>query len=78
MKQKPISSNNLIQKNIQELYAEMESSPDGLSTAEAAKRLAQYGPNALDKKKESPLITFLRFSCASFAGDEHALRGLEA
>ncbi len=32
------------------------SSPDGLSQAEAQKRLAQYGPNTIEEKKTSPLL----------------------
>jgi magnesium-transporting ATPase (P-type) len=41
-------------------YAEMRSRPDGLTAAEAARRLAQFGPNALAVKKESPWLKFLR------------------
>ena len=34
-----------------ELQARLGSSPDGLSQAEAAKRLAQYGPNEIEERK---------------------------
>ena len=33
----------------------------GLSSAEAQKRLGQYGPNALEEKKKSELAVFLGF-----------------
>ncbi|WP_322513029.1 cation-translocating P-type ATPase [Chloroflexus sp.] len=34
-------------RDLAEVYAELESSPSGLTGAEAARRLAQYGPNEL-------------------------------
>jgi H+-transporting ATPase len=34
---------------------------EGLTGAEAKKRLGKYGPNALEKKKESPLLKFLGY-----------------
>ena len=37
------------------------SSPDGLSQAEAQKRLAQYGPNELAEKKANLLLKFLSY-----------------
>ncbi|KAA0891173.1 plasma-membrane proton-efflux P-type ATPase [Pusillimonas sp. ANT_WB101] len=37
----------------------LESSPDGLTQAEAAKRLVQYGPNEIEEKKTSSLLKFL-------------------
>jgi len=46
--------------NLSDLYTEMRSGPDGLTAAEAARRLAQYGPNAFEEKRESPLLKFLR------------------
>jgi H+-transporting ATPase len=36
-------------------------SPDGLSTAEAAKRLAKYGPNEIAEHKTNPLLKFLSY-----------------
>ena len=39
----------------------MESSPDGLSQAEAQKRLAQYGPNEIAEKKTNPFLKFLTY-----------------
>ncbi len=37
------------------------SSPDGLSQAEATKRLAQYGPNEIAEKKKSTLLKLLSY-----------------
>ena len=36
-------------------------SPDGLSQAEAQKRLAQYGPNEIEEKKTNPFLKFLSY-----------------
>ena len=44
-----------------ELQAKLGSSPDGLSQAEAQKRLTQYGPNEIEEKKTHPLLKFLAF-----------------
>ena len=37
------------------------SSPDGLSQAEAQKRLTQYGPNEIEEKKTNPFLKFLSY-----------------
>ena len=37
------------------------SSPDGLSQAEAQKRLTQYGPNEIEEHKANPLLKFLTY-----------------
>ena len=44
-----------------ELQAKLGSSPDGLSQAEAAKRLAQYGPNEIEEKKTNEFLKFLSY-----------------
>jgi H+-transporting ATPase len=44
-----------------ELQAKLGSSPDGLSQAEAQKRLTQYGPNELEEKKTNPFLKFLTY-----------------
>ena len=36
-------------------------SPDGLTQAEATQRLAQYGPNEIDEKRDNPLLKFLTY-----------------
>ena len=44
-----------------EVEKKLGSSPDGLSQAEAAKRLAQYGPNEIEEKKTNALLKFLKY-----------------
>ncbi len=43
------------------LFKEFSSSADGLTSAEAKKRLEQNGPNALEEKTESALLKFLLY-----------------
>ena len=43
-----------------ELLAKLGASPEGLSQAEAQKRLIQYGPNELEEKKTN---LFLKEGC---------------
>ncbi|HUY03914.1 MAG TPA: plasma-membrane proton-efflux P-type ATPase [Rhodocyclaceae bacterium] len=44
-----------------EVEQRLGSSPDGLSQAEAAKRLSQYGPNEIEEKKTNLLLKFLSY-----------------
>ena len=44
-----------------ELQTKLGSSPDGLSQAEAEKRLTQYGPNKIEEKKTNPFLKFLTY-----------------
>jgi H+-transporting ATPase len=44
-----------------ELQAKLGSSPNGLSQAEAQKRLTQYGPNEIEEKKTNPFLKFLTY-----------------
>jgi H+-transporting ATPase len=44
-----------------ELEKKLRSSPDGLTQAEAQKRLTQYGPNEIEEKKTSSLLKFLSY-----------------
>ena len=44
-----------------ELLIKLGSSPDGLSQAEAQKRLTQYGPNEIEEKKTNPFLKFLTY-----------------
>jgi len=44
-----------------EVEKELGYSPGGLTQAEAAKRLAQYGPNEIAEHKTNPLLKFLRY-----------------
>jgi hypothetical protein len=47
-----------------ELKKKLESSPDGISQAEAAKRLIQYGPNEIEEKKQNVLLKILSSGAA--------------
>ncbi len=44
-----------------EVEKRLASSPDGLSQAEAQKRLAQYGPNEITEKKTNSFLKFLSY-----------------
>jgi H+-transporting ATPase len=54
------------QKNLKsipmpDLEKKLGSSPEGLTQAEAQKRLTQYGPNEIAEKKENPYLKFLSY-----------------
>ena len=44
-----------------EVEKKLGSSPDGLSQAEAQKRLTQYGPNEIEEKKTNAFLKFLSY-----------------
>ena len=44
-----------------ELVKELQSTPDGLSQAEAQKRLIRYGPNEIEEEKPNPFLKFLTY-----------------
>ncbi len=44
-----------------ELFMQLDSSPEGLETAQAQLRLAHFGRNALEEKKPHPLLKFLSY-----------------
>ena len=56
-----ISSETAKETPPDKLFEILSSSSRGLSTPEAGKRLAQYGPNALEQKEESALLKFLGY-----------------
>jgi len=58
---KEISSGEVEKKSVEELYEIFESSPQGLSQAEARKRLERYGANALEAKKVNAILKFLGY-----------------
>jgi H+-transporting ATPase len=58
---KPNAANDLKSLPMPELQAKLGSSPDGLSQAEAQKRLTQYGPNEIGEKKTNPFLKFLTY-----------------
>ncbi len=55
------STNDLKSLPIAEVEKKLASSPDGLSQAEAEKRLTQYGPNELKEEKTNLLLKFLSY-----------------
>jgi H+-transporting ATPase len=58
---KPTTKDGLKSLPMSELQAKLKSSPDGLSQAEAQKRLAEYGPNEIEEKKTNPFLKFLSY-----------------
>ncbi len=46
---------------IAEVEKTLDTSPDGLTQAEATSRLAKYGPNEIAEKKANPLLKFLSY-----------------
>jgi H+-transporting ATPase len=58
---KPDQKNDLKTMPMPELLAKLGASPDGLSQAEAQKRLTQYGPNEIKEKKTNLLLKFLSY-----------------
>ena len=44
-----------------DLRAKLGSSPDGLTQAEAKKRLTQYGPNEIEEIKTNEILKFLSY-----------------
>lgn len=58
---KPATQENLKSLPFEEVEKKLQSSPNGLTQAEAEKRLAQYGPNEIEEKKPNPFLTFLTY-----------------
>ena len=57
----PPQGPDLKSRPMAEVEKELGYSPGGLTQAEAAKRLAQYGPNEIAEHKTNPLLKFLRY-----------------
>ncbi len=57
----PSATDDLQTLPIAEVEKRLGSSPEGLTQAEAAKRLLQYGPNELEEKKANPLLKLLTY-----------------
>jgi H+-transporting ATPase len=55
------ANNDLKSLPLEEVEKKLGSSPDGLTQAEAQKRLAQYGPNELEEKKTNAFLKFLSY-----------------
>ena len=58
---KPDAKDNLQTLPLSEVEKKLGSSPDGLTQAEAQKRLTQYGPNEIEEKKTNELLKFLSY-----------------
>jgi H+-transporting ATPase len=58
---KPDAKDGLKSIPMPELQAKLGSSPDGLSQAEAQKRLTQYGPNEIEEKPANAFLKFLTY-----------------
>ena len=58
---KPDPKDDLKTLPLPEVEKKLQSSPEGLTQAEAQKRLAQYGPNELAEKKSNPFLKFLSY-----------------
>jgi H+-transporting ATPase len=57
----PDAKDDLKSLPMAELQAKLGSSPDGLSQAEAQRRLTQYGPNEIEEKKTNAFLKFLGY-----------------
>src|SRR3984885_13569815 len=58
---KAVANDNLQTLPLAEVEKELNSSPDGLTQAEAQKRLTQYGPNEIAEKKTNEILKFLSY-----------------
>src|SRR5580658_6478873 len=58
---KPNEKDDLKTLPMPELKKKLGFAPDGLSQAEAQKRLAQYGPNEIEEKKTNLFLKFLSY-----------------
>ncbi len=57
----PVADDDLQSLPVAEVAKRLGSSPDGLSQAEAQKRLAHYGPNEIEEHKANPLLKLLTY-----------------
>src|ERR1035441_6835891 len=56
-----IANDDLKTLPLPEVEKKLDSSPNGLTQAEAEKRLAQYGSNEIVEKKTNPFLKFLSY-----------------
>jgi H+-transporting ATPase len=57
----PDAKDDLKTLPLEEVEKKLGTSPEGLSQAEAQKRLIQYGPNEIEEKKSNPFLKFLAY-----------------
>ena len=60
-KSKAVATDNLQSLPVREVEKELQSSPEGLTQAEAQKRLTQCGPNEIEEKKSNEFLKFLSY-----------------
>lgn len=60
-KSKSDAKDDLKSLPMSEVEKKLGSSPDGLTQAEAQKRLTQYGPNEIKEEKTNPILKFLTY-----------------
>ena len=60
-KSQPDGKDDLKTLPLPEVEKKLESSPDGLSQAQAKKRLTKYGANEIEEKKTNPVLKFLTY-----------------
>jgi len=60
-KSKTQATADLKDLSMSELQTTLASSPNGLTQAEASKRLTQYGPNEITEEKNNPYLKFLSY-----------------
>jgi H+-transporting ATPase len=58
---RPAAKDDLKSLPLAEVEKNLASSAEGLTQAEAQKRLTQYGPNEIEEKKINPLLKFLSY-----------------
>ena len=58
---KPAGNDELRSLPLSEVAERLGSSPEGLSQAEAQKRLIRYGPNEIEEEKTNPFLKFLTY-----------------
>jgi H+-transporting ATPase len=58
---RPEAKDDLQTLSLAEVEKKLGSSPDGLTQAEAQKRLTQYGPNEIAEKKTNEILKFLSY-----------------
>jgi len=58
---RPAAKDDLKSLPLAEVEKKLASSAEGLTQAEAQKRLTQYGPNEIEEKKTNPLLKFLSY-----------------
>ncbi len=58
---KPDAKDDLKSLPIAQVEKKLGSSPDGLTQAEAEKRLTHYGPNEIEEKKTNEFLKFLKY-----------------